>query len=103
MAHRLRAVEHGGEQLAAAGIPIVPDKRPDQHFFERSDNIAFARKGIVAHTLSTFNLHTDYHQVSDESSKADFVHMAGVINAAAKAARILSDGPKPAWKPGGKP
>ena len=92
-----------GDALAASGIPIVPDKRPLEHFFERSDNIAFARKGIVAHTLSTFNLHTDYHQPSDDVSKADFVHMSGVINAAAKAARLLSDGPKPEWKPGGKP
>ncbi len=92
-----------GDMLAANGVPIGPDKRPDQQFFQRSDNIAFARRGIVAHTLSTFNLHTDYHQVSDDVSKADFVHMAGVINAAAKAARLLSDGPKPEWKPGGKP
>ena len=92
-----------GEQLAANGIPIVPDKRPDQQFFQRSDNIAFARQGIVAHTLSTFNLHTDYHRPSDDVNKVDFDHMAAVINAAAKAARLLSDGPRPEWKPGGKP
>jgi hypothetical protein len=92
-----------GDALAATGIPIVPDRRPGQHFFERSDNIAFARKGIVAHTLSTFNLHSDYHQPSDEVSKVDFAHMAGVINAGARAARILADGAKPEWKPGGRP
>ncbi len=92
-----------GEQLAAAGLPIVADKRPDQHFFERSDNIAFARKGIVAHTLSSFNLHTDYHQPSDDVQGVDLEHMASVINAGAKAARLLSDGPKPAWKPDGMP
>ncbi len=92
-----------GEQLAAAGIPIVADKRPDQHFFERSDNIAFARRGIVAHTLSTFNLHTDYHQPSDDVKDVDLEHMAGVINAAARAVRVLANGPKPEWKPGGQP
>jgi hypothetical protein len=92
-----------GDELAAAGIPIVPDKRPEQNFFQRSDNIAFARAGIPAHTLSSFNLHTDYHRPSDDVDKVDFEHMAAVINAAAKAARLLSDGPKPAWKPGGKP
>lgn len=92
-----------GEQLAAAGIPIGPDMRPDQHFFERSDNIAFARRGIVAHTLSTFNLHTDYHRPSDDVSKVDLNHMASVINAAARAVRVLADGPKPEWKPGGQP
>ncbi len=92
-----------GEQLAANGIPIVPDRRLNEHFFERSDNIAFARRGIPAHTLSSFNLHSDYHEVTDDISRVDFVHMAGVVNAGAKAARLLSDGPKPAWKPGGKP
>ncbi|MFI5231018.1 MAG: M20/M25/M40 family metallo-hydrolase [Gemmatimonadales bacterium] len=92
-----------GDELAAHGIPIVPDKRPDQQFFQRSDNIAFARRGIPAHTLSSFNLHTDYHQPSDDISKVDFVHMAGVINAGARAVRLLTDGPKPEWKPGGRP
>ena len=92
-----------GDALAANGIPIVPDKRLDQNFFERSDNIAFARRGIPAHTLSSYNMHTDYHQPSDDITKVDFVHMAGVINAGARAVRLLTDGPKPEWKAGGKP
>lgn len=92
-----------GEQLAAAGIPIVADVRPEQHFFERSDNIALARRGVVAHTLSTFNLHADYHQPSDDLRGMDLEHMAAVINAAARATRVLADGPRPAWKPGGQP
>jgi hypothetical protein len=92
-----------GEALTQAGLPIVPDKRPDEHFFERSDNIAFARRGIVAHTLSSFNLHGDYHRPSDDVKGVDLEHMAGVINAAASATRALADGPKPEWKPGGQP
>jgi hypothetical protein len=92
-----------GEQLAAAGIPIGPDKRPEQNFFQRSDNYAFAVRGIVAHTLSTFNLHADYHRPSDDVKGMDVEHMAAVINAAAQAARVLADGPKPEWKQGGQP
>ena len=92
-----------GEALAAAGIPLVADKRPEQNFFMRSDNIAFARLGIPAHTLSSFNLHTDYHKRSDDVSHADAGHMAQVIDAAARAVRLLADGPKPTWKPGGQP
>jgi hypothetical protein len=92
-----------GDGLAMGGIPIVADRRLDQNFFMRSDNYAFAQRGIVAHTLSSFNLHSDYHQPSDDVSKVDFDHMSAVVNAATKAARLLSDGPKPEWKPGGKP
>ena len=102
LAHRVRALEHG-RGAGPAGLPIVPDRRPDQHFFERSDNIAFARRGIVAHTVSSFNMHTDYHQPSDDVRGMDLAHMAAVINAAAVATRLLADGPKPEWKPGGQP
>mgnify|MGYP006147477433 CR=1 FL=1 len=56
-----------------------------------------------AHTLSTFNLHADYHRPSDDVDKIDFTHMTEVVRAGARAARILVDGPKPDWKPGGRP
>src|SRR5688572_13578845 len=92
-----------GELLRTRGIPIVPDPRPDQNFFERSDNIAFARRGIPAHTLSSFNLHADYHQVSDEVDVVDFPHMSAVIAAAVEAVRILADGPRITWLPGMRP
>jgi len=92
-----------GESFAAAGLHISPDRRPQQSFFTRSDNIAFARRGIPAHTLSSFNLHTDYHQATDDVAKVDFAHMAAVINAGAKAVEILANGTAPQWKPGGRP
>lgn len=92
-----------GSMFAAAGLPIGPDKRPDERFFMRSDNIAFARAGIPAHTLSTFNLHSDYHRPSDDASRVDFAHMTTVIRAAAAATRLLADGPAPQWNPGGRP
>lgn len=92
-----------GDMLRANGIPLVADPRPDQNFFQRSDNIAFAYRGIPAHTLSTFNLHTDYHHASDDMTKVDAPHMAAVIQSAVRAARLLADGPKPEWKPGGRP
>jgi hypothetical protein len=92
-----------GELLRARGSAIVADPRPQQNFFERSDNIAFARRGIPAHTLSSFNLHQDYHQVSDEVERIDFAHMTAVIAAAADAVRILADGPRVTWLPGMRP
>ncbi len=92
-----------GEMFAKAGLAVVPDKRPEQQFFQRSDNIAFARMGIPAHTLSSFNLHSDYHQVTDDVALVDFAHMAGVINIGVKAVALLANGPAPHWNPGGKP
>jgi hypothetical protein len=92
-----------GAMLKAAGIPIVADPYPQFRFFERSDNIVFAMQGIPAHTLSSYNLHKDYHAPSDDVDKIDFAHLTAIARAAAQAARLLADGPAPAWNPGGKP
>jgi len=92
-----------GAMLRAADIPIVPDPYPQMRFYERADNIVFARLGVPAHTLSSYNLHSDYHAPSDDIDKIDFAHMTAVINAAARAARLLADGPAPVWNEGGRP
>ncbi|HYJ78088.1 MAG TPA: M20/M25/M40 family metallo-hydrolase [Longimicrobiaceae bacterium] len=92
-----------GDMLAAAGIPIVADPRPAENFFMRSDNIAFAYRGIPAHTLSSFNLHADYHTPNDEPDRIDYEHLTAVVRAAVRATRLLTDGPAPVWKPGGRP
>jgi hypothetical protein len=92
-----------GDLLADNGIPLTPDMRIGQRFFERSDNVAFARIGIPAHSISSFNLATPYHNPKDEASTIDAKHMAEVISATAKSLRLLADGLKPEWHPGGKP
>ncbi len=92
-----------GTIFANAGLPVVPDRRVEQSFFTRSDNIAFARAGVPAHTLSSYNMHDDYHTVRDDVSRVDFPHMTSVIRAAASATRLLADGPAPTWYPGGRP
>ncbi|HYW10849.1 MAG TPA: M20/M25/M40 family metallo-hydrolase [Longimicrobium sp.] len=92
-----------GRMLGDAGVPLVPDPRPAQNFFERSDNTPFARVGIPAHVISSFNLHGDYHQPGDEADRVDYPHMARVIEASIQATRLLADGPRPQWNPGGQP
>jgi hypothetical protein len=93
-----------GELFAGAGLPIVADRRLDQEFFMRSDNIAFAERGIVAHTLSSYNMHNDYHQPSDDVAHVEFAHMTQLLDVAVRAARLLADSPvKLEWKPGGQP
>jgi len=59
--------------------------------------------GIPAHTLSSYNLHQDYHTPADEASRIDFPHLTAIARAAASAARLLADGPAPTWNPGGQP
>lgn len=92
-----------GDLLSANAMALVPDLRPGQQFFNRSDNIGFARAGIPAHTISSFNLHPDYHTVRDNPNTVDAAHMAQVIGATARALRFLADGPRPTWHPGGQP
>src|SRR6185436_8753902 len=92
-----------GEMFQSHGLLVYPDARPSQNFFSRSDNIGFARRGVVAHTLSSFNLHTDYHRASDDVGVTNFEHMARAINTAAEAVRLLANGAKPVWHEGGQP
>lgn len=92
-----------GPMLAAAGIQVAPDPRPEQDFFLRSDNIAFACLGIPAHTLSSFGMHDDYHAPSDEIARIDPRHMTAVIETATAAVRLLADAPAPRWSEGGSP
>jgi Zn-dependent M28 family amino/carboxypeptidase len=92
-----------GESFQRADLPIMADMRPSESFFSRSDNIAFAQAGIPAHTLSSFNLHTDYHGLGDDVSKIDFGHMAALINTGARAVWVLTEGPAPMWNRGGRP
>lgn len=93
-----------GPMLARHGGRVVADPRPAERFFERSDNITLARRGIVAQTVSTFGLHTDYHRPSDDLEHIDFAHLTQVINDLAKPIRWLArTAYKPAWLPGKQP
>lgn len=93
-----------GPTLAEHGAKIVADPHPDQNFFMRSDNYALARKGIVAQTVSSFGLHKDYHQVSDELSKIDWDHMTMAIGSMVGPVEWLVNSDfKPAWNEGKKP
>ena len=93
-----------GPTLAAHGAHLLADPHPDQHFFQRSDNIQLARQGTIAQTVSSFGLHKDYHQVSDELGTIDFAHMITAIQSMEGPVRWLANTTwKPEWKPGGKP
>ena len=93
-----------GPSLARHGARLVQDPHPDQNFFERSDNIQFARRGVVAHTVSSFNLHKEYHTVEDETRLIDYAHMTESIRSMVAPIRWLANSSfKPDWLPGKKP
>jgi aminopeptidase-like protein len=82
----------------------VADPHPEQNFFQRSDNITLARLGVVAQTVSSFGLHADYHQPSDELSRIDFKYMTESIQSMLAPIRWLADGVfKPEWLGNGRP
>jgi hypothetical protein len=93
-----------GPELAKHGAHLVNDPHPKEQFFQRSDNYALARQGIIAHTVSSFGLHTDYHQPSDEIKTIDFTHMTNAIASMISPIRWLADSNfKPLWNPGNNP
>ena len=93
-----------GPELARHGAHLVGDPHTKENFFRRSDNYALARKGIVAQTVSSFGLHTDYHKPSDDLAHLDLAHMADAIGSLIRPVRWLANSRfKPQWTAGGKP
>ncbi len=93
-----------GPALARRGAKIVADPHPDQDFFSRSDNIQLARRGVIAQTVSSFGLHTDYHRPSDAAGTIDFAHMTDSIRSMLAPVLWLANSKfKPEWLPGKKP
>jgi Peptidase family M28 len=93
-----------GPELAKRGAKIVNDPHPEQNFFQRSDNFTLARQGIIAHTVSSFGLHTDYHNASDEVKTIDFSHMTRSINSMISPIQwLINSNFVPVWNEGKNP
>jgi len=93
-----------GPILAAHGAKLVSDPHLDQNFFARSDNYVLAKKGVVAQTVSSYGLHQDYHQPSDDLAHIDFKHMDAAIGSMLGPVEWLVNSRfTPKWNEGGKP
>ncbi|MBL8773599.1 MAG: M20/M25/M40 family metallo-hydrolase [Phenylobacterium sp.] len=93
-----------GPALRAQGASLVPDRYPEQNFFQRSDNYQLARKGVVAQTISAWPIPPTYHQPTDTLENLDLAFMVEVIQSLAGPIRWLIDGEfRPAWGPGMQP
>ncbi len=93
-----------GPALAAHGADLVDDPHPEQKFFTRSDNYILAKKGVVAQTVSSYGLHKDYHQPSDDIEHLDFKHMDAAIGSLLLPVEWLVNSDfTPSWNKGGQP
>ncbi len=93
-----------GAALAGHGARLVADPHPEQNFFRRSDNYVLAMKGIIAQTVSSYGLHSDYHRPSDDLAHVDFAHMTEAIASMVEPVRwLVNTDFKPQWSKDGKP
>jgi hypothetical protein len=91
------------------GLNVGGDPDPKENFFERSDQVSFARKGIPAIKLQPGLARMDdeirkfYHRQADEVSTLDFEYLTKFYKTFVYAVQLLANESKiPAWKPGDK-
>jgi aminopeptidase YwaD len=93
-----------GPMLAARGAKLIGDPHPAQNFFARSDNYVLAKKGVVAQTVSSYGMHSDYHQPSDDLAHINFQHMDAAIGSLLRPVKwLVNSSFTPMWNEGGKP
>jgi len=93
-----------GPELARHGARLVADPHPAEKFFQRSDNFALAKRGIIAQTVSSYGLHSDYHRPSDDLAHVDLKHMERAIGSLVDPVEWLANSDfKPAWVAGREP
>lgn len=101
--------EHIEGAASAFGMGVIPNPVPEQGLYDRSDNVAFAAKGVPAVCISPGVTGFDeqlmkyYHQVPDEADSVDMAYLLRYCQSfALLARRIADDMAKPVWKKGDK-
>ncbi len=104
----------GTDDILAAGLKpfglmVKANPAPEQGLFDRSDNVAFARKGVPCLTFTPGFDEFDeeimkyYHQVADNPDTIDYEYLHKFCQAYAHSARLLADREeKPFWVKGDK-
>ncbi len=82
----------------AMGVDVYDHPANSESFFSRSDNVAFAIKGIPAHTLCVAYIYPDYHQRGDHWEKVDYENMSHIDRMVGLGLYLLADAPQaPVW------
>lgn len=93
-----------GPALKDHGALLGPDRSPEQHFFERSDNYSLALDGVVAHTAGAWGTPPTYHRPDDDLAHIDFAFMTAAIQSLVEPVRWLATSDfRPQWTPKGQP
>jgi hypothetical protein len=87
-------LRQAGQETA---VEVMKHPVKSDTYFGASDNAAFARAGIPAHTISVSYMFPDYHGADDEWEKIDYANMAKIDRMAALGLLLIADGPAPAW------
>lgn len=106
---RTTAATNIKEAATAFGLKAIDDAAPEQNFFDRSDNVVFAKKGIPAPTFSLGFISFDgdvtkyYHQAGDEADSLDYDYLLKFFESYVLAGRLIANDPKtPTWTAGDK-
>lgn len=93
-----------GPEMQARGALVGPDPYPEQNFFERSDNFALAKRGVVAHTVSGWATIPTYHTPDDTIANINFGFMTQAIQSLVAPLTAVAEGDfTPAWTADGRP
>ena len=106
---RTTEAEHFKKAASAFGLTAIGDPAPEQNLFDRSDNVAFAKKGIPAPTFSLGFTSFDgdvtkyYHQAGDEADTLDFDYLFKFFKTYVLSGRLIANDPEtPFWTAGDK-
>jgi Zn-dependent M28 family amino/carboxypeptidase len=76
-------------------VKVYKDQAASDAYFERSDNVFLAQKGVPAHSITTAFEFPDYHAVGDEWQKIDYDNMAAVDKTIALALWNIAESTSP--------
>ncbi|MEM6377026.1 MAG: M28 family peptidase [Bacteroidota bacterium] len=91
------------------GLGVIGDRLPSQNYYERSDQVSFAQKGVPAvnfkMSMTAFDerISDFYHQPSDEIKNVDLDYIYKYWRAYIRSAELLGNWEEtPYWMPGDK-
>jgi Zn-dependent M28 family amino/carboxypeptidase len=107
--NRTNIDEHVYQAASEVGLGVIGDRLPNQNYYERSDQVSFAAKGVpavnfkMAMTAYDERISKYYHQPSDEFHTVDLDYIHKYWKIYIRAAELIGNwDQRPYWIPGDK-